>query len=303
MVFDADYNAGKGLAVQAGYILNDNARSQSKWRCCSSWFENFAQTADDPMMWGGVLGRWDANWIGDPDNVPRSCNPRWARHGIRTLGELGFARQRGCSNINAGNTRFGTNAALGPVAIPGSTHAVVGNLVNDYSPFVFDAGVTITLEKIPFYSGNFPIRVAGEYMYNPRADENETGWWAGVFFGKASKKNSWEVSYRYKRLESDAWYEEFVDSDFGAYYPVAPQSQVIPPTGAASPTSGFGSGYRSGTGVEGHIVKVAYALSDSFTIGGTWFYTHLVDEPSRATIGKDPETGQHRVQVDAMWKF
>ena len=66
---------------------------------------------------------------------------------------------------------------------------------------------------------------------------------------------------------------------------------------------GLGAGYRSGTGNQGHIVKVVYSLSDSVTIGATWFYVHLIDEPNRAAIGKDPESGQHRVQVDAVWKF
>jgi hypothetical protein len=150
--------------------------------------------------------------------------------------------------------------------------------------------VTLSLEKFPYYPGNFPIRVASEFMHNPRADDDNDGWWAGVFFGKAGKRRTWEASYRYKRLEGDAWFEEFVDSDFGAHRVIAP--------------SGFtGGGYFAGTGIQGHIVKIAYALSDSVSIGATWFYTHLIDEPSQAAAGKDPESAQHRVQLDAIWKF
>jgi hypothetical protein len=146
--------------------------------------------------------------------------------------------------------------------------------------------------------------VGVRYMHNPRADEKDDGWWGGLFLGKAGKRGSWEFSYRYKKLEADAWYEEFVDSDFGAYYPVAPQSHAIPPNNSATTAaSGLGAGYRAGTGIQGHIVKLGYSLSDSFTLGATWFFTELVDEPSQAAIGKDAESTQHRIQLDAIWKF
>jgi hypothetical protein len=187
-------------------------------------------------------------------------------------------------NGSTGNSRFG-------VTVPGSTHAITGNLVNEYAPFVLDGAATFTFEKFPLYPGNFPIKVAADFIHNPRADDDDTGWSAGLNLGKASAKRSWEVAYRYKRLEGNAWYEEIVDSDFGAYY-------AAPLVG-----SGLGAGYTAGTGVQGHIVKFTYALSAAVTVGATWFYTHLIDEPSRAAIGKEPESGQHRVQLDAIWKF
>ena len=127
-------------------------------------------------------------------------------------------------------------------------------------------------------------------MHNTRADDEENGWWGGIFLGKAGKKGTWELSYRYKHLEADAWYEEFVDSDFGAYRPV----------GLAN--AGAGNGYRAGTGLKGHITKFVYSVSDSFSIGATWFLTSLIDEPSVAPPG-DSDSTQHRIQLDAVWKF
>ena len=159
---------------------------------------------------------------------------------------------------------------------------------------MLDASVTYTLDKFPLNTGPFPIRVGGEVIHNDRADHNNNGWWAGVFLGKSGKKGTWELSYRYKKLEADAWYEEFVDSDFGAYRQV----------GLAN--SGASGGYRAGTGNEGHIVKFAYSPSDAFTIGATWFYVFMIDEPnvvSTPTQKLDKDSAQHRVQLDATWKF
>jgi len=303
MVFDGDYTP-EGLALQGGYIFNDmHALKMNAGLFVLDEIGQGALASDDPMMWG-FQARWDGNWVTDPAKFPKVASTvgvGWL--GISETDSLGNGT---VPNVQAGNTRFGTNAAAGPIAVPGSTHAVVGNLANDFAPFVVDAAVTVTLEKFPMYPGNFPIRLGGEYMHNPRADDNETGWWGGVFLGKTGKRGTWELSYRYKKLEADAWYEEFVDSDFGAHYAVAPQSQNTSTTAfgnASSVASGLGSGYRAGTGIQGHIVKVGYSLSDSVTIGATWFYTQLIDEPSRALIGKDPESSQHRVQLDAIWKF
>ncbi len=300
MVFDSDYTP-EGLALQGGYIFND--MHAVKWNGGMFVLDEVNQGAfasDDPMMWGFQL-RWDANWINDPAKFPKiqsSVGVSWLN--LTEADSLGNAA---VANINGGNTRFGTNGAAGPVAIPGSSHAVVGNLVHDYSPIVVDASFGVTLEKFPMYPGNFPIRVGGEYAHNPGADDKNNAWSAGVSFGKAGKKKTWELGYRYKHMESDFWYEETVDSDFGTYYAVAPLSQTIPPGLGTSAASGFGAGYRATTGIKGHTVKLTYSLSDSVTLAATWYYAHLIEEPSGTAIGKDPESGTHRVQVDAMWKF
>ena len=280
MVFDADYTP-EGLAIQGGYIFNDT--HSLKWNGGLFVLDEVGQgvlASDDPMMWGVQL-RWDANWVTDPAKFPKiqsSVGVGW--FDLTEADSLGNAA---IPNVQAGNTRFVTSATNG------STHVVAGNLVNDYSPFVGDASLTFTFEKAPFYPGPFPIRIGGEVMHNPRADDDNNAWWGGIFFGKSGKKKTWEASYRYKRLEADAWFEEFVDSDFGAYREVA------------WPGSGLGNGYRSGTGVQGHITKLAYSLSDSMSIGATWFYTHMIDEP--IVGGERSDSGQHRVQLDAIWKF
>jgi hypothetical protein len=279
MVFDGDYTP-EGIALQGGYTFNEI--HSMKWNSGLFILDETGQGAlasNDPMMWG-LQARWDASWTTDPAKYPKiQTSFGAALLGITETDSLGNAA---VPNIQGGNTRF-------PATVAGSPHAITGNLVNDYQAVVLDGSATFTLEKFPMYPGAFPIRVGGEYMQNLGADDMNDGWWGGVSLGKAGKKRSWELSYRYKHLEADAWYEEFVDSDFGAHRQVA------------WPGSGLGAGYRSGTGVAGHITKFVYSLSDSMTVGATWFYTHMIDEP--VVAGSKAESGQHRVQLDAIWKF
>ena len=121
-------------------------------------------------------------------------------------------------------------------------------------------------------------------MHNPNAGTENNAWSAGVTFGKAGKKGLWELSYRYKYLEADAWYEELTDSDFGAYY------QAAPVGGAA--------GYGAGTNVKGHVIKASYSPYNALTLSGTVFFTDLINESPIPSEGKAT-----RIQLDAVLKF
>ncbi len=273
MVFDGDYTP-EGAALQAGYSINEkHAIKLNSGFFVLDEINQGAGASNDPYMLGVQL-RYDAKLA---PGLSSTLGLAWM-----AMTEAANLTNSAVPNSNAGNTRDnGTNTATGV-------------LVNDYYPVIVDGGITYTIDKFSCYPGAFPIRIAGEYMNNPGADRENEGWWGGVFFGKAAKKGTWEASYRYKHLENDAWYEEFVDSDFGAYYASAPLNGVG--------QSGKKAGALSGTGVEGHVVKLAYALADSFTIGATWYYTDLIDPVDHKT-NKEFESGQHRVQLDAVWKF
>lgn len=270
MVFDADYTP-EGVALQGGYTFNDkHALKLNSAVFALDEINQGPQASDDPFMLGAQL-RFDS---------------KWAPHFATTLG-LAYMTltddqnltTAAVPNINAGNSRY-------PLAT--GIHAAT-ELVNAYHPVIVDASATYTFDKFPLYAGTFPVRIGGEYMHNGGADENNEGYWGGIFFGKSGKKGTWELSYRYKVLEEDAWYEEFVDSDFGAYRQVAALGD------------GGARGYRSGTGVQGHIVKGVYSISDGFTIGATWFLTESI-HPGKVA-GKETESTQSRIQLDAVVKF
>ena len=121
-------------------------------------------------------------------------------------------------------------------------------------------------------------------MNNPAAEDHNEAYAFGVTFGRAGRRGLWEVGYRWKHLQADAWYEEVVDSDFGGLRP-------------ASGTP-LRSAYQSGTNVEGHIFKASYSPYDSLTFGVTYFIGELI-----ANVPSDFDDSVGRLQVDAVWRF
>ena len=139
------------------------------------------------------------------------------------------------------------------------------------------------------YTGPFPVTVSGDVLHNPATSANNEGYTVGLTLGKAGKKGTWELSYRYSVLEADAWFEEFTESDYGAYYSVAPV--------------GGSAGYGAGTNVRGHIVKASYSPYDSLTLSITLYATQLINNVLPTATVTDVNSQMYRLQVDAVWKF
>lgn len=258
LVFDSDYTP-EGAAVQIGRNLGE--KHVVKVNSGAFVLDEVGATTQDPFMFG-AQARLESIW------TPELSTSLGASYlAIMNPEQLGNGT---VPNINVGNTRDGA-----------------GNLVYDYAPVVLDASATYKLESFPMYAGAFPIKVGGDYIYNDGASgaaDNE-GWSAGITFGKAGKRKTWEVSYTYKWLGADAWWEEVVDSDSGAFY-----STAYPGAGA-----GQGVGYRSGTNVKGHVMRVAYSPYDTITVSAKAFLMERIDVPA--------DSEMTRLQVDAQWKF
>jgi hypothetical protein len=223
----------------------------------------------------------------------------WNKHIATSLGVAGLAIT---SEQNLSETPAGANitvvdaggvtrtipGAAASSAVPnvnrGNTRNAAGVLANNFNPYVVDGALTYTLESFPRYNAPFPIRFGAEYINNPAADDRNEGYAFGITFGKSGKRGLWEVGYRWKDLEADAWYEEVVDSDFGG---------LTPPAGTP-----LRSAYASGTNVEGHIFKASYSPFDSLTIGVTYFMAEII---AGTPAAYDEDIG--RLQLDAVWKF
>lgn len=278
MVFDGDYTP-EGVASQITWTLSD--KHSLKFNAGAFMMDEIGGSNNDVYFAGGQV-RLDSAWtkkistsagiaglfIDNQEALNASRTQTLTPTGTNTTTTWTIPNQ------NGGNERTGA---------VGSTF---GNLVNHYNPIVADAAVTYTLEKFPLYAGAFPIRFGGDYMINPAASHQNVGYSVGVVFGKSGKKGLWDVSYRYKYLEGDAWFEEFVDSDFGAFYQ------------SGSARTGGGSGYIAGTNIKGHILKLSYSPYDSLTLGATAFLTQTIQESPLGT-----ESGTARLQVDASLKF
>lgn len=109
----------------------------------------------------------------------------------------------------------------------------------------------------------------GEYVKSD-ADEDNTGWLAGITFGneKVSEFGNWQVTYNYRNLEKDAWVDWLPDSDF----------------------------YDGETGVKGGEFEFTFGLSKNVTFGIDYYASkHNIDNPSDDDLSL--------IQADLVLKF
>jgi len=267
LVFDADYTP-EGLAFQTSYQLSK--QHVAKLNLGGFVLNEIGNSSGNDAYLGGAQ---------------ILVNSTWSRRISTTAGvaALGILHADGpglnntaVPNVNRGNTR---NPA--------------GNLVYNYNPIVGDLFLTYTMEHFPLFAGAFPIRVGGEAIYNPAppSSADNHGYTVGALFGKSGKRGTWDVSYQYRWLGANAWYEELVDSDFGALYQAVQPNSVpgVPPPSA---------GYFAGTNVKGHMVRLNYSPYDSLTLTVSYYCTELIDP---VPAGSDSD--MNRVQLDATWRF
>ena len=299
MVFDPNYMP-TGAGLQLGSRLSD--QHSLKATGAAFFLNDNPDFGQAPYMLAGQL-RWNATWS------PKISSTLGASYLF--LGNLTNLDNVSVPNLNGGNTRN-----------------IYGALTNQYTPVVLDAAFTYTAASFPLYKGPFPIRIGGAAMYNlsaPNSEPNSQGyysntnffaWNAGIVFGKAGKKGTWEVSYTYKWVGADAWYEEFQDNDFGALYWQTPDSMVSSPNGFLPatpiapplpyPANQNLSYYVPGSNAKGHIVRFAWSPADAFTLSLKWLLTTPVTpypHPKNSVNGMSSFPVMSRVQVDATWKF
>lgn len=262
VLFDPDYTP-EGFASQLSYRFSD--AHSLKWNNGFFGLKESSSTSKDSYLMGTQL-RWEGIWS------PKLSTSLGAS--VLAISDRAQLNQptatSGVPDVNSGNNRTG---------------GLTGAPAAGFNPIVIDAAVSYTLESFPLYPGQFPIRLFGDYVDNPSAHSiRNHAYMAGVMFGKSGKKGTWDVSYRWKRLEGDYWYEELADSDHGAYY--------------AAESSRGAAGYGPGVNIQGHYMRAAYSPKESLTLSVTYYLFKLIDTAPGAA---NPDTG--RIQVDASWKF
>lgn len=277
MVFDPDLTP-EGIAAQTAWAINDKHTVSV---AAAGFVLNEDQLSTrDPLVYGGQI-LWNA---------------KWTQKFSTTLGAGGFQiahpdelLTENVAYINQGNTRTVVNQPQ-----PDGSIRQVHALRSEFAPVIIDASATYTLDTFPLYTGMFPIKVAGEVMQNLANGHNNQGFWAGITFGKSGLKKTWDLTYRYEYLEADAWYDQLVDDDNGAFYP------------GDLPGSNSTFGYFGGTNVKGHMIKFNYSFTDSFTFSVTCFINDLISNQGLIanTLVPDGKTSATvRVMADVMWKF
>ena len=273
MVFDPDITP-EGGALQGGYTFNDV--HSITFNGGAFVMDEEQNSTQDPFMYGGQV-TWNAKW-----------NAKWASSA--GVGALAIVSPQNLTTanvpyINQGNSRY----VYTPV---GSSSSVTG-LKYNYTPLIADASVTYTLDSFPLYTGAFPVKFAAEFMNNPGAIKDNNAFWIGATFGKSGTKKTWDISYRYEYLEADAWYDQMVDDDHGAFYATG---------NYANNTAS--AGYYGGTNVKGHLVKLNYSFTDSLTFTATCFINDLINLPKQASGPVvDLNSSSIHFMADLMWKF
>lgn len=160
------------------------------------------------------------------------------------------------------------------------TQAANGNSVNADGSLKYDYHVSQLSLEFNTKLATLPLQVYADFAKNGGASDQDKAYTAGFMLGKAIEKNSWEVGYTYEKLEKDAYYGGFVDSDFGA---------------------GF-------TDTSGSLFRFAYAPAKHWTLNVTYFLNKLnVSGLSNvavqsATLFKPGETYK-RLDLDFIVKY
>ena len=100
------------------------------------------------------------------------------------------------------------------------------------------------------------------------ADDFDTGYSLGFRIGRAVEPHTWELGYTYERIEKDAMFGQFVDSDFGG-----------------------GLADR-----KGHAFRGSYAPGPNWILSGTYYL-------NKRFIGLGPERDYERMQVDLNYRL
>ena len=266
MVFDPDFTP-EGAALQATYKFDDSDTLAFN----GGAFIIDQLTTRGPFFYGGQA-IWNRTWT-----------PKLAT----SAGVSGYvlADEANISNFNSpastGPNPYDSN--LGNTIVGGST----GAFAHRFNPIVASGSITYTLDSFPLYPGAFPVKLAGEFMDNPATGSNNKAWNAGFTLGKSGKKGTWDISYRYQRLEADAWWDQLVDDDNIAFFPAA-----------ATPFGNTGVSAAGGTDIKGHLIKFNYSIFDSLTFSFTAYMNNLIVNPVAGT-----KTDAIHAMADLMWKF
>jgi hypothetical protein len=127
--------------------------------------------------------------------------------------------------------------------------------------------------------GGKPLALYVDYVKNDKAvNDSDTAYSAGVLLGKASDPRTWEFGYYYAKVEKEALYGEYIDSDWGG----------------------------GNTDAKGHVFKFAYAFAKNWTFNTTYFLNKTNMDFAASGAGVPTGTFNRdykRLQLDLNFKY
>ena len=166
---------------------------------------------------------------------------------------------------------FGNTTTGAPVCRQGLATCIA----DDFNIYDVDAELTFTV-------GGKPLTFVGDYAKNNKADFGttfkglDTAFAVGAQYGRVSTFNTWEIGYLYQKVENDALYGQWVDSDFGG----------------------------GSTGTKGHVFRFGYGFGRNFRFNTTYFMNDQnIDVPVTINGGPVTDRKYKRLQLDVVATF
>jgi hypothetical protein len=240
ILFDSDYMP-EGITQELSVQLSQRHRL---WFAGGQYLlDDLTGATHDPWMFAG-RARWDAQW-----------DSAWSTS--LGVGHLAITNGVALTAANVANNNRG------------NTRTPAGLLTRAYRPFYAEATVTHLFDHGPGYAGKFPITFNADLLDNPGAPTNNHAWSAGLTFGKAGKAGQWEIGLRHLHIQPDAWWEEMLDGDYGAYY------RTVPPGWNTDATS-LAGGHGGGANIRSNAIRTSYSPKDYLLFSANLFVNDLV---------------------------
>jgi hypothetical protein len=240
MLWDSDIRFD-GFATKLSHNLNPESKISSSFYLTGGYFpiDDANSAGDDVYLFATQVGTKSV--FGDGYVNLKTGLAYYYFHGLKGVTTTSLAENRG------------TNTTLG------------GVLVNDYE--VLSPTIKLSFKDM-FGLVDMPWGIVGEYAHNFDPEENNDAWRLGSWLGKSKVKHKgeWKLLGQYSRLESDAFFDSFPDSDFN----------------------------HAGTDGKGWEVIFGYGLTDNIIFSVDYYNTDSISGVS---------SDQQILQSDLIFKF
>ena len=146
--------------------------------------------------------------------------------------------------------------------------APAGNRVNAAGNYLNDFNEAELFAEFNLKAGERPLSLFADYVTNVEADDENTGYALGAWYGEVTKPGTWRIGYAYQQLEADAVIGTFTDSDFAG----------------------------GGTDGRGHIVDFSYGFRTRWTLA----FKYFINERGMAA---GEERDYNRLQADVQFTY
>lgn len=135
-------------------------------------------------------------------------------------GQIGWDGELGATKLKLGAGYFDYHNVQG--RFPGFANSLVSQFGNTIigsgaaARFAYDYDIGQLFAEATLPMGDIPLNLYVDYGHNFEADNGlDTAYSVGVLFGKANKPGAWEAGVLTQKIEKDALFAQWIDSDYG----------------------------------------------------------------------------------------